>query len=85
MHTGVAQGMFHPDFQKKFQTLYDQHDIERANTMLNVADFPDVERSAGEVDKAAKNTLRFGAAVLNDWPKFAEYFGRTNTHTHTHI
>jgi hypothetical protein len=76
LNEGVKEGIFHERFAAKFNTLYDKYDIEKANTMINVQDFPDADRSEGEVEKATKNILKFGVEVTNEWPKFAEYFGR---------
>ena len=81
---GVEQGVFHDYFLKKFEKLMDDHGLDKANSTVNVQDYPDIERSQAEIEMACNNMLKFGASVIKDWPKFAEYFGRTATSKNAH-
>lgn len=47
--------------------------------MLNIADFPDLERSQPQVELSVKAVLIFARELLEQWPLFAEMYSRTAT------
>ena len=73
---GAAGHIFSKDFAKKLGEMCDKFDVSHMNRMINVQDYPEVERSSAEVDKACKQALKMGKHIVEEWPWFAECLGR---------
>lgn len=73
---GQSHGFFHPKFVSEFASLCDQFDLQKMNEALNIHDFPDVDRSEADIQRAAKDLLKFSSAVKDLWPKYADCLGR---------
>ena len=76
---GRDAGIYGHKFAEDFEDLAVAHDYNFLNRMLNLSDFPDLERSEADDEKACRGLSKLGAAIVSKWPRFAKLCLRKET------
>ncbi|CAE7247515.1 unnamed protein product [Symbiodinium sp. CCMP2592] len=76
LQEGLASGFFGAKLVNNFEDLWSSFDLTSHVELLNLADYPTLERSQETVEQAVKTVLKFARKILDEWHFFAAGYTR---------